>query len=78
MSVTHATPAPLYAHSADRTWECEANMPDAASGCKDIARQLVEDLPGRNLNVSKGWSRLLVEDIPGRKLNVIMEWSRDI
>ncbi|GBP74391.1 Alkaline phosphatase, tissue-nonspecific isozyme [Eumeta japonica] len=50
MRVTHATPAPLYAHSANRRWECEANMPKS-SPCKDIARQLVEDEPGKNINV---------------------------
>lgn len=49
--VTHATPAPLYAHSANRRWECEAKMPENAAGCKDIARQLVEDEPGRNIRV---------------------------
>lgn len=50
MRVTHATPAPLYAHCPDRWWECEANLP-ADSQCKDIARQLVEDWPGRDLQV---------------------------
>ncbi|KPJ10650.1 Alkaline phosphatase, tissue-nonspecific isozyme [Papilio machaon] len=54
MRVTHATPAPLYAHSASRSWECEANMPANAKQCKDIARQLVEDWPGRDLHVEGG------------------------
>ena len=26
--VTHATPAALYAKTADRKWECDSNMPD--------------------------------------------------
>lgn len=52
MRVTHATPSPLYAHSADRLWECDAFVPPAAQQCKDIARQLIEDEPGRSLNVS--------------------------
>ena len=26
--MTHATPAALYAKTADRKWECDANMPD--------------------------------------------------
>ncbi|XP_076680610.1 alkaline phosphatase [Andrena cerasifolii] len=55
--VTHATPAPLYAHSADRRWECEAKMPAGAARCKDIARQLVEDLPGRDIKVIMGGGR---------------------
>lgn len=49
--VTHATPAPLYAHGPNRKWECESTMPASASNCKDIARQLVENEPGRNIKV---------------------------
>lgn len=43
-TITHATPAATYSHSADRNWESDADMPDAAqeAGCRDIARQLVE------------------------------------
>jgi len=43
-TITHATPAANYAHSADRNWESDADMPDAArvAGCHDIASQLVE------------------------------------
>ncbi|XP_076061871.1 alkaline phosphatase, tissue-nonspecific isozyme-like isoform X2 [Oratosquilla oratoria] len=56
--VTHASPAPLYAHSANRNWECDANIDDRnAKLCpdfKDIARQLIEDEPGKNLNVIFG------------------------
>lgn len=50
--VTHATPAALYAHSANRHWECESKMNPSQRICKDIARQLIEDAPGKNLNVS--------------------------
>lgn len=51
--VTHATPAAFYAHSANRYWESDDKVPkEARSMCKDIARQLIEDEPGRNLNVS--------------------------
>uniref|UniRef100_A0A224XEP7 Alkaline phosphatase n=1 Tax=Panstrongylus lignarius TaxID=156445 RepID=A0A224XEP7_9HEMI len=52
--VTHATPSALYAHTASRKWECEADMPANATACKDIARQLIEDLPGKDLNVIMG------------------------
>jgi len=51
--VTHATPAALFAHSPSRYWEDDAKVtPSARSTCKDIARQLVEDEPGRHINVS--------------------------
>ncbi|NVJ60053.1 MAG: alkaline phosphatase [Gammaproteobacteria bacterium] len=41
--ITHATPAAVYAKSADRNWEDVSDMPEAAitAGCKDIADQLV-------------------------------------
>jgi len=50
-TITHATPAANYAHSADRNWESDADMPAAAqtAGCRDIAAQLIEfraDNPG--------------------------------
>ncbi|XP_039756950.1 alkaline phosphatase-like isoform X1 [Pararge aegeria] len=57
MRVTHATPGPLYAHCATRAWECDGDMPAEAENCKDIARQLVEDWPGRDLNVIMGGGR---------------------
>ncbi|KAI5643224.1 alkaline phosphatase domain-containing protein [Phthorimaea operculella] len=56
MRVTHATPGPMYAHSASRRWECDGKMP-AGSTCKDIARQLVEDWPGKDLQVIMGGGR---------------------
>lgn len=57
--VMHATPAALYAHAADRRWECEAKMPASAlaGGCKDIAMQLIHDAPGKNINVIMGGGR---------------------
>lgn len=50
--VTHATPSSLYSHTPNRKWECEANVPKKSFKCKDIARQLIENLPGRNIQVS--------------------------
>lgn len=52
MRVTHATPSALYAHTASRKWECDGKMPPGTENCKDIARQLIEDEPGRNINVN--------------------------
>lgn len=50
--VTHATPAALYAHTYSRYWEDDGKVPPAARpSCKDIARQLLEEEPGRNITV---------------------------
>uniref|UniRef100_A0A8C3K6T2 Alkaline phosphatase n=1 Tax=Calidris pygmaea TaxID=425635 RepID=A0A8C3K6T2_9CHAR len=45
--VTHATPSAAYAHSANRDWYSDGEMPPDAleGGCRDIARQLVENIP---------------------------------
>ncbi|XP_054712959.1 alkaline phosphatase, tissue-nonspecific isozyme-like [Uloborus diversus] len=55
--VTHATPAALYGRSPHRDWENDAKMPPNATRCKDLARQLVEDMPGRDLKVILGGGR---------------------
>lgn len=45
--VNHATPSAAYAHSADRDWYSDGEMPPEAlqQGCKDIAWQLFENIP---------------------------------
>ncbi|MEY4580395.1 MAG: alkaline phosphatase, placental type [Pseudomonadota bacterium] len=57
--ITHATPAACYAHSPDRDWESDAEVPAAASsaGAKDIARQLIETRFGDGLEVALGGGR---------------------
>lgn len=58
--ITHATPAALYGHSPSRYWEDDSKVPPASrKSCKDLARQLIENDPGRNINVSTS-SRLPV------------------
>ncbi|XP_033219362.1 alkaline phosphatase 4-like [Belonocnema kinseyi] len=53
--VTHATPGALYAHINNRDWECETAIPREHRKCvKDIARQLIEDAPGKNFKVIMG------------------------
>lgn len=49
--VQHASPAASYAHSADRSWYSDAQLPEAAvsEGCTDIASQLVNNV---DINVS--------------------------
>ncbi|RPE77189.1 alkaline phosphatase [Vulcaniibacterium tengchongense] len=57
--VTHATPAATFTHSADRNWENDTELPEAAraAGCADIARQLVETPYGRGPDVLMGGGR---------------------
>lgn len=55
--VTHATPAGLYAHSADRDWENDKKVKNACgknSGVHDIALQLMEGDIGPRLKVIMG------------------------
>ncbi len=57
--LTHATPAAVYAHSADRDWEADVDLPEAAQteGCKDIAAQLIDFPFGDGLEVALGGGR---------------------
>jgi alkaline phosphatase len=57
--VTHATPAAAYAHTPERDWEADVNLPQAAkdAGFKDIARQLVEFPFGDGIEVAFGGGR---------------------
>ncbi|GLV38224.1 Alkaline phosphatase 12 [Carabus blaptoides fortunei] len=74
--VTHATPSGLYTHTANRNWECEAKMPVNATRCKDIAKQLVEDVPGKNFNVIFGGGRqCLVSDVKGDLKDPVDKWA---
>lgn len=57
--ITHATPAACYAHSPDRDWESDAELPADAreAGFPDIARQLIEFRHGDGLEVALGGGR---------------------
>ncbi|MGH8025142.1 MAG: alkaline phosphatase [Pseudoxanthomonas sp.] len=57
--ITHATPAATYAHTPNRDWESDADLSADAktSGCKDIARQLIEFPYGNGLEVALGGGR---------------------
>ena len=57
--ITHATPAALYAHTPNRDWEGDADMPPEAiaAGCKDIAQQLVAWPHGDGFEVILGGGR---------------------
>ncbi len=54
--VTHATPAACYAHSPERDWEGDADLPAGAS-VPDIARQLIDFERGNGLEVALGGGR---------------------
>lgn len=54
--VTHATPAVNFAHTPNRDWEADANLPAGAT-VKDIARQLLEFPYGDGLEVVLGGGR---------------------
>ncbi len=54
--ITHATPASAYAHSVDRNWESNSELPAGAT-CRDIARQLVEWPQASQLKLVLGGGR---------------------
>lgn len=51
-TITHATPASTYAHTANRNWERKA-----VEGCRDIADQLVNWAAGDGFEVALGGGR---------------------
>lgn len=57
--ITHATPAATYAHTPERNWETDAELPAAAraQGCRDIARQFVDFDVGDGIEVALGGGR---------------------
>jgi len=57
--ITHATPAVLFAKSTERGWESDRGLPTEAraSGCRDIARQLVDYEIGGGIDVVFGGGR---------------------
>lgn len=87
--VTHASPAGVYAHTANREWENDARIRDNNCDAEknvDIARQLVEWPVGDNLRVIMGGGRrnFLNESMmdeseqPGLRTdgrNLIKEWQ---
>ncbi|MBW4709234.1 alkaline phosphatase [Roseobacter sp. YSTF-M11] len=54
--ITHATPASVYAHSADRNYESNDGLPE---GCAqpDIASQLIEAMKAGHVDVAMGGGR---------------------
>ena len=54
--LTHATPAACYAHTSEREWESDADLP-RGTDVPDIARQLLEFSYGDGLEVAMGGGR---------------------
>ncbi|XP_059054727.1 membrane-bound alkaline phosphatase-like [Achroia grisella] len=90
--VTHASPAGVYAHSAERDWESNADVledcPMTPNMPADIAQQLVHSYPGTHLKVILGGGRreflpvtvVDEEGTEGKRLdgrNLIDEWLED-
>lgn len=51
--VTHATPASVYAHTAERGWEVDRAVPEGdRDACPDIAKQLIHDSLNSQIRVS--------------------------
>ena len=63
-SITHATPAAVYAHSPSRNWEADSGIPadKRVLGCQDIAQQLVQFSAGDGLDVALGGGKLYFYD----------------
>lgn len=81
--ITHATPAATYAHTPERNWEDDVTLGPvaAASGCKDIAVQLVEPRLGQGPDVAFGGGRdrFLPREAGGARADhrdLIAEWSK--
>jgi len=81
-TVTHATPGGCYAHTPDRNWENDAELPAPAraAGFPDIARQLVEFAHGDGIDVVFGGGRANFLPAPagsrGDGADLTAEWTR--
>lgn len=84
--VTHASPSGNYAKIANRDWESDfdmKNFPDTKE-CPDIAKQLISEKPGKDINVIFGGGRakflsenIIENDARGQRMDgrdLIDEW----
>ncbi len=80
--VTHATPAAVYAHSAERDWESDAYLPEQATelGCRDIAAQLTALAPeaGPSIVLGGGLREFRGSGLDGKRrsadADLVAEW----
>ena len=77
--ITHATPASVYARSANRDWEADAAIPEdqRALGCADIASQLVA--ADWDVALGGGMGAFIGSALGGRRLeadaNLPADWA---
>lgn len=73
--ITHATPAVMYAHSADRNWEQPKDIPGPyrQAGCTSIAEQLIYADHGLDVVLGGGARAFdtIIEDWPGIYANAL-------
>lgn len=71
--VNHATPSAAYAHSVNRDWYSDNEMPKEAveEGCKDIAWQLINNVPDIEVIMGGGRKYMLPKNTPD------VEYPRD-
>lgn len=81
-SLTHATPAAVYASAPSRNWQNDSDIPEGAESCPDIASQITGLLGGDGLDVALGGGRRNFQPVgtenghrkDGR--NIIDEWLK--
>jgi alkaline phosphatase len=79
--ITHATPAAMYAHEPDRDWEAhDKSYPaaDRATGCRDIADQLLNFAGGIDVALGGGLARFRPEGKGGVRddgRDLVAEWQ---
>jgi alkaline phosphatase len=81
--ITHATPAAVYAHSAERYWESDRFIPaeDWDRGCRDIAYQLTHFASGDGMEVmlGGGWRSFYGANENGWRVaadaDLVAEWT---
>jgi alkaline phosphatase len=66
--ITHATPATVYAHSADRNFEDDSGLPEGCSQ-PDIAAQLIDQMKAGVIDVALGGGRrhFLPKEVTGEE-----------
>lgn len=88
--ITHASPSGVYAHTAERDWECDTDVIKDKWNpqmCPDIAKQLIYGETALNLNVIMGGGRrnFLPKDVHDDEnntgsrsdgVNLIEEWKK--
>lgn len=83
-AVTHASPAGVYAHAANRNWENDQEILKTFNDpnvCSDIAQQLVHGEVGKKLNVilGGGLQHFMPQYLKGSRLdgrNLVSEWQQ--